>query len=220
MVVPTMWKYPPFLDFLSYIVKLDVIEEVIIVNNEPQSTPIHSVLTNNKVKMRTFGTNILVNPAWNYGVLVSVSNKICIMNDDVTFDLKLFYKVDEFFTEDMGNIGLSSGRTDIGQTPLTNGSIDFEPFKGQACYGWGNLMFVHKKNWVPIPDGLGIWFGDVWIFEHPLFNGRQNYFITNMFFHHQESTTVNSIEKEGIFEREQKVWDEVRQRIINKTMGM
>jgi hypothetical protein len=218
VVIPTMWRYAPLLDFVGYIARVDVVEEIIIINNDNTRTPDHAVLSHPKVRLVDFGHNIFVNPAWNWGVNHSKSDKVCILNDDCTFDLKLLYRVDEFLTEDMGSIGLSAGRVDLGQTPLTNGAIDFEPFAGQACYGWGNLMFVHKKHWRDIPAGLDIWFGDVFIFDYPLFNGRQNYFITNMFHHHAESQTLKTINVSDRFAQEQVVWDQVAGQIRSHTL--
>jgi len=205
------------LDFVGYIAKVDVVEEIIIINNDNTRTPDHDVLLNPKVRLVDFGHNIFVNPAWNWGVNNSKSDKVCILNDDFIFDLKLLYRVDEFLTEDMGNIGLSAGRVDLGQTPLTNGAIDFEPFAGQACFGWGNLMFVHKKHWRDIPHGLDIWFGDVFIFDHPYFNGRQNYFITNMFHHHAESQTLKTMSVSDRFAQEQVVWDQIALQLRSRT---
>ena len=91
VVVPTMWRYSPFLDLLKYILKVDVVTECIIINNDNTRTPTHPVLTNPKVKLVDFGKNIFVNPAWNYGVQHSSNNIVCILNDDLIFDLKLFY---------------------------------------------------------------------------------------------------------------------------------
>lgn len=190
VTVPTMWKYKPFLDFVSYYVKLDVISEVIIINNDVMNTPAHPILSHPKVKVKTFCENIFVNRAWNYGVRTAENDVVAILNDDLIFDLKLFYKIDEFIQPDMGAIGLSTGKVELGQIPVTNGEIQIVPYQGrESTWGFGELMFVHKKHWIDIPEGLDIAFGDVWIFERYCFNGFTNYFICNLFHYHENSTT-------------------------------
>ena len=216
VIVPTMWKYPPFLDFLHYVVKLNVIEEVIIINNNVDETPSNEILDHAKIKMLTYGNNIYVNPAWNIGVNQSICDIVCILNDDMQFDLRLFYKIDEFMTPDMGAIGLCTGIVEYGQTPVTTGNIDFEPFTNQNCEGFGELMFVHKRHWRDIPAGLDIGFGDNFIFDYYHFHQFQNYFITNMWHHHGKSVTMSHIstldghDTQSIYNREKLLYEQIR----------
>jgi len=193
VVVPTMWRYSPFLDFVKYILKVDVVTECIIINNDNTRTPDHPVLTNPKVKLVDFGQNIFVNPAWNYGVQNSSNNIVCILNDDLIFDLKLFYKMAEFVTPEMGVVGKLAGDATLGQTVLSNGEINIEPFVGQNCQGFGELMFIHKDRWQTIPSELRIGFGEVYVFEKLLYTGFQNFMITNLFQYHAGSTTMKEI---------------------------
>ena len=51
VVVPTLWKYEPFLDFVSSLVQVGTIGEIIIINNNQSATPIHDVLSHPKVKL-------------------------------------------------------------------------------------------------------------------------------------------------------------------------
>ena len=166
VVSPTMWRYPPYLDFIKYIVRLNNIREVIIINNDESKTPDDPILHHPKIKMLYFGRNMFINPSWNIGVAESNSDLVCILNDDLHFDLRLFYKVEEFYTPDMGALGLGSGIAEWGQTPLTTGMIDFEPFTNQNCQGFGELMFIYKQNWCDIPKGLDLGFGDNFIFDY------------------------------------------------------
>lgn len=193
VVVATMWRYPPFLDFVADMVRLDVIQEVIIIDNDHNRTPEHTVLKHHKVRVFNFGKNILVNPAWNYGANASTADKICILNDDIIFDLKLFYRVDDFFLPEHGTVGLINGRIEYGQTPVSNGEIGFEPFYGQSCYGFGNLFFVHKHQWRHIPRGINICLGDNFVFEYFLFRGFKVHLINNTFHYHYEGKTRSSL---------------------------
>jgi len=221
VVVPTMWRHAAFLDFVNDFIDLDVVENLIIINNDSSRTPNHPVLKNPKIKIFDFGKNIFVNPAWNLGVNSSNSNIICILNDDLNFDIRLFNRVAKFFKPNMGALGLSNGIAEYGQTPLTDGMISFEPFRGQACFGFGNLMFVHKKHWRNIPEGLDIFFGDNFIFDYNYFNQRENYFIVNLFHHHSASTTVNEIRigdsNDSFWQRENAIYSLVKDKLIKKT---
>ena len=65
VIVPTMWAYEPFLNFIGSIVELNCIGEIIIINNCVKDTPEHFALSHPKVKMKNMQQNIFVNPAWN-----------------------------------------------------------------------------------------------------------------------------------------------------------
>ena len=107
----------------------------------------------------------------------------------------------------------------MGQTPITTGEIGFEPFRGQICYGFGELMFVHKNNWVPIPDGLDVGFGDIYIFEKCSLNGIPIYFIVNMLHYHKGSTTVMSVgldEAAARHERERLIYESIRPSLVRQ----
>jgi predicted O-methyltransferase YrrM len=190
IIVPTMWRYEPFLNFAHYLVRMDVVTELIIINNDATKTPQHNVLKHPKVRILDFGQNIYVNPAWNFGVAAAREDIVCILNDDLQFDLKLLYKIVDFIKPDMGAIGLMTGDINHGQIPVTTGEIEFVPFTNQNCIGFGELMFIHKNAWVNIPDGMNIGMGDVFIFERCLYHSLQNYFIANMFHYHYGNATT------------------------------
>lgn len=221
IVIPTMWRYAPFLNFLKYVIKLDVIDKAIIINNNDELTPNDEILSHTKISLVNFGKNIYVNPAWNYGVNSSKTNIVCIANDDIIFDIRLFYKINEFIKNDTGVIGLSRGSVEFNQTPITTGEIEFEEFNGQSCYGFGELMFVQKQNWRNIPEGLDIGFGDNFIFDYNYFSGRKNYFISNMFHHHAVSQTTNSLPESvryDFWKRESNLYEQIKYQIVNKTL--
>lgn len=213
VIVPTMWKFAPFADFAEQLLKIDLVGELIIINNDNKNTPDHPFLKNPKVKVFDFGRNIFVNPAWNLGAKVAKHDILCILNDDLIFDLRLFYKIVDFIKPEIGLIGLSSGKIDQGQTPLTTGEIGFERFHGQSCVGFGELMFVNKQNWKEIPQGLNVGFGEVFLFESCSLNGIPVYFIVNMLHYHRGSTTVASVPREEAVarhEQERLIYESIR----------
>lgn len=179
VVVPTLWNYLPFLDFLSNLVKVNVVNEVIVINNNVTATPVHLVLNHPKVKLINCQENIYVNPAWNLGVSLSKTNNVCIANDDIIFDLGVLYKLDYFLNSAIGVVGLCPGRKEFNQPPITNGQIDFVPWRGEHTFGFGSLFAIHKKNWNPVPEEMKIYYGDNWAFDTQLRMGRNNWLITN-----------------------------------------
>lgn len=193
VVIPTMWRYAPFVEFLKDLVNFDVVDEIIIFDNDASRTPADPVLTHPKIKVFDYGTNIFVNPAWNTGVRISKNKKICILNDDVIFDLKLFYKIDPLLTPDEGVFGLCPGHPEHGQPEFVDGTIDIRPWNGEHTLGFGCLMFIHKYSWIEIPDELKVYYGDNWIFDANLAKGKVNYIITNILHYTPYAQTTGEV---------------------------
>ncbi len=216
VVVPTMWRYERFIDFLKELVKNDYVNEIIIINNDSAKTPKDDILNHYKILVKAVNQeNIFVNPAWNYGVLLSSNEKICILNDDIEFDLRLFEKIDSFYDKDFGVIGLCPGEPDFNQPPVVNGNIDIIPWSGEHTYGFGCLMFVKKSTWEPIPIELKIYYGDNFIFDRALSQGKTNYIITNLLFRTPFAVTTsdNSI-TEGILQKETSDYINIKNKFI------
>jgi hypothetical protein len=225
LVIATMWKYEPFIDFLTHLCRVDIVQEIIIINNDAEKTPDAPILKHYKIQVHDFGKNIKVNPAWNFGASVAKSEIIGIMNDDLIYDLKLLQKVNDFMlsTPNMGAVGLSYNDPNIGQTPFKNGQVDFEQFIGQAAYGFGNLFFAPRDKWHPIPFGMDIWCGDVFVFEYFYFYGYANYMITNAFYCHNDNReggsvtgTLDENTRNAISQQEIEIYAKIKEKLINK----
>lgn len=198
VVVPTMWKYPPFIEFLKDLVNEYLIREIIIINNDPGITPQDSILKHNKIKMYWFQEgNIGVNPAWNFGVHNATEDIVCIMNDDIIFDLKIFSKLFDRLTPESGVYGICPGDPVHNQPPVTTGIIEFqhtpEPYHYSRHFGFGQLMFFNKANWMHVPDGIKIYWGDNFIYDVFHHKTNNNHIITNMFFHTPCATTTSTL---------------------------
>lgn len=177
-----MWKYPPFLSFLKDLVKFHMVDEVIIINNNIIQMPNDDILDHPKVRMISMPNNIFVNPAWNMGVAEARNSKVCILNDDLIFDLKCFYHVDSVLAAESGVVGICPGMAEFQQPPFVSGAVQILPWKDQHTFGFGCLMFVHKDWYIPVPQGLEIYYGDNWIFDTCLVRGRTNYIITDLLY--------------------------------------
>lgn len=178
-----MWKYLPFLQFLNDLVKIEIVDDIIIINNDINQTPNTDLLNNLKINHINFCNNIFVNPAWNYGVNVAKNKNICILNDDIIFDSRIFYRVESYLSDISGAIGI-----DVMSTPIT-GEIEIVPTDSERPYGFGSLMFIHKDTWVNIPESLQVYYGDDWIFNTASIDLRQNYLIKNLFHYSPHQVT-------------------------------
>jgi GT2 family glycosyltransferase len=188
-----MWRCEFFTAFLNDLLSFPAVGQVIVINNDIKSMPRDLPLHHPKFKMMLFGHNIGVNPAWNIGVKESKYDKICIANDDVVFDSKIFNRVDTVLGPDSGVIGICPGVKEFNQPAFISGIGRIIPWSGQHTHGFGCLMFVHKSWYKPVPDGLKIYYGDNWIFETCLVSGRTNYLITDSFFYTPFATTTGTL---------------------------
>ena len=46
VIIPTMWKYEPFLGFIEYLARVPSVGEIIIINNAADKTPGNTVFYN------------------------------------------------------------------------------------------------------------------------------------------------------------------------------
>lgn len=220
VVVPTMWKYKPFYQFLFDMLDVASIGEIIIIDNAPEDRPDLNFVSNPKIKVFTFGKNIFVNPAWNFGVSIAENDIICLLNDDVIVDLKIFGRVNKFITPDIGLCAICPGNSQ-GQILISTGEIDFAHLQGtydpHFNFGTGTLMFFHKSNYTPIIDGLNLYWGDNFIYDTMFYKLNRNYHIINAFFYTPYAATCSTIsDRDQISEREQQIYNREMPAIFEK----
>lgn len=204
VIIPTMWKFEPFKQFVSDLSLLECVGEILVIDNDKISTPesIDFFWSNSKIKRIVCENNIYVNPAWNLGVLYSKFENVCIINDDVIVDFKAFLKIDKFLTEtpNVGLVGVSPGQTTIGQSTFQNGTIEIIPWIAPSetnthgnYFGIGTLFFLKRENWIKIPDEMKVYFGDDWVFQTQLINKRINFLFQNVFYYTPSAATCTTI---------------------------
>jgi len=197
VIVPTMWKYKPFYEFLGDMLAMPSVGEIFIIDNNPNERPILPILNHPNIRIETFGKNIYVNPAWNYAVPKAKYDRICLYGDDLIFDLKLFHRMVPHIAPMRGVYGLSPGVKDTIQTPVTTGEISIKhcktPYHYRDHLGFGMLMFMHKNNWIEIPEGLDLFWGDNFIFDTQYFMMNQNYIIENVLHHTPYAQTTSTL---------------------------
>ncbi len=195
IVVPAAWGYEPFCNFLENVVELPVVGEIILINNNVSRTPVHDVLSHSKVKIYNQEENIYVNPAWNLGVSLAQNEKICILSDDVLVDLRVFFEADRFVSKEIGILAMGIHhdlyRAQNNQFKHVNannlivtGDIKIKSINDHPnTAGHGSLFFIHKENWIDIPNDFKIYFGDTWQIEMQTALYRTNYYINDCFYH-------------------------------------
>ncbi|MCK9369289.1 hypothetical protein M0R04_05060 [Candidatus Dojkabacteria bacterium] len=191
VIIPTMWKFQPFINYLSDLIDHPLVGEIIIIDNNEKEKPVSRLLENSKVKIHSLGKNIFVNPAWDLGVNKAQFDKICVMNDDMIIDTRIFNRVYNYITPQFGLIGLSVN-------PVTNHFVDgmirlkeFQP--GDNTFGCFMCFFMHRDNWIPIDSGLELFFGDNWIFDHCLWLRRQILLVQDVFYHSPYGVTCKTL---------------------------
>jgi GT2 family glycosyltransferase len=208
VIVPTMWRVADqFVNFLHILCDCEAVGEIIIINNDNTKTP--DDLHHPKIRMFDPGRNTFVNPAWNFGVENALYDRLCIVNDDVIFDTKVFDRLQNMLTPSNGLFGLHPGIEVFNQIPITDKSIDIVKWApGKHTYGFGSLFFCHKTSWHPIPSGLDIFFGDNYIFDLQIAMGKPNYFIANLDFETKFAvTTSDPTLTGGALDRERTIYD-------------
>lgn len=195
-----MWKFPPFVNFVRHISLHPLIREIIIINNSVLDTPESLNITNTKIQLIDFSRNIYVNPSWNVGVAHSHADTICIANDDILFDLRIFDKLNQF-EDDWGAVGLST-------TSAVAGDICFEKWQGQNMAGFGQLFFVKRKNWLDIPYELQVYSGDAFVWDVMQSQTHSLWLIKNLMHYTEVSTTS----------RDFTMWDLYDNRLYNQTI--
>ncbi len=214
VIVPTMWAYDPFLNFLENVLQLNCIGEVIIINNLVEDTPNHLALKHPKIKMHNMPQNIYVNPAWNLGAQLSNYDTLCFLSDDVLVDLRIFQEADKFVKKEIGVLGFGyhpamfylHAQRVINESELDSyivtGDIKIKETNDNGSVhktGNGALFFLHKQNYIPVPGEFLISGGDNWIYESQTILGRVNYFINDCFFYSPWGVTGKSPKLDGSF---------------------
>jgi GT2 family glycosyltransferase len=195
LIIPTMWKHKPFLEFLKNLVEIECIGEIIIINNSVEDTPKDPIFSHTKIIMHNSETNLFVAPSWNLGAKLAKYINMGFLSDDVFVDTRVFEKVDNFINneahEDIGMIGLVikyKDNTDYDDA-YTDGSINIIQIdqvvptigKRLAPVGIGCLFFMRKQEWKDIPQQVKIFHGEVLQWNRLAYANRKNYYIYNCF---------------------------------------
>jgi len=189
-----MWRSKRTKGLLDSLNKCKHVDEIIIIDNNKEKCPDLSKFS--KVVYVPQSENIYVNPAWNLGVSKSRNDYVCLINDDITLEVDLFF--DACFNSNKPAIGMNKKSWSC--ETVKSISIDQGHHLG---HGWGCCIFLEKKYWVDIPDQMKIWRGDVWICKnYPSVHSILIKARTEM------GTTSKAQEMSKIKKNDLKYWDE------------
>lgn len=160
VVIPTLWKSNRIHALLSGLISTERVGEIILIDN---GNAFYSFYKDglDKVVLVQPSDNMFVNPAWNLGVKMANYDNIALINDDVSFDMKLFDLIPTNVLSELGVIGM--GEENYSDTSETVSTFLQQWHSGINDWGWGCILFFHKINWIPIPENLLIWCGDNFI---------------------------------------------------------
>lgn len=206
-IVPTLWKSDKIHDTIKSFINADIPNsEFIVVNNEPSikyESPHPSVIVLEQ------NQNIFVNPAWNLGVKVSKNDLVCIINDDITINVNtiktnletLIHMTDETI------IGFDANRN---FDESLNENLEILNFEIATCrsLGFGCMLILKKHNYIEIPEGLDIFFGDDLLYWfNKDYRQKIVYNISNL--KAMGGLSITSRDYENVMQTEVKVFDQV-----------
>lgn len=198
VVIPTLWRSKRIHPLLNSLVACPNVDEIIIIDNSKGYDKYYKEMK--KVRVLRPHFNIYVNPAWNYGAEYAKNNSIALVNDDISFDTRIFEKFDENELKSKGFIGMSSENYEDG----VEYNPTLEPWKGEIVLnGWGCIIMFHKDHWKPIPPELKIWYGDNYMRE---INPAPSHILKGLPIKTEMSTTSNDSQWNPIKDEEAQYW--------------
>lgn len=206
-----MWRPDTFEEELIQVCSSSFVNDVIIINNEKESTPKWNILNYYKILMVTPPSNIIVNPSWNIGVRLAKNNNVCLLNDDLLFDNQVFDFMSNHLDKHLCGLRMTN----------TDPPIELNP-ADQRCLGFGCMMFVRKDTYDIIPETLRLFYGDDYLFRLNKLKNNDVYYIDGCF--NNQVWGVTS--KRGVEVSSKKLFDEIDQeqseleRLINEKSNL
>jgi len=155
IVIPTLWKSNRTKKLLSDLQECEYVDEIIVIDNTLTDFSDTQI---DKMRVVSFGENIYVNPAWNWGIHNAKNECIALLNDDINFNPNIFEVITEDVLNQFGIIGMGEGNY---KSLNISGDPILEVWKpGVNDWGWGCFIMLNKKDWIEIPDNIKIWYGD------------------------------------------------------------
>lgn len=151
VIIPTLLKSELIWKLLDDLNNCPEVGEILVIDN---SGRFKSDLE--KVKRIEVPENIFVNPAWNLGVSLAQFENICLCNDDVNFDCRVFSEI----PDPEGVIGQFTGNYYLSHED----TLEIEEIIDRPS-GWGCLMFLRREDYKPIPEFLKIACGDDYLLK-------------------------------------------------------
>jgi glycosyltransferase involved in cell wall biosynthesis len=219
IIIPTLWNSPcihqTIESFLNSSFKKD--SEIIIIDN---SNSDYVSPDANYIKVIKMEQNIFVNPAWNLGVDLSENKHICLLNDDIHFNMNTFLlnfnKLIYQPNIDYGMIAIDPETFSFSEDLNIDNDILELGKVTQRGAGFGMMMILKKEYYEPISDDFKIYFGDdiLWLINDTILK-RKSFYFKGLKIKGQMSATSSKYESTYLQE-EFKHWEKNVQKIIKK----
>lgn len=155
VVIPTLWKSNRTKRLISDLQECEYVDEIIVIDNSYDGYQDTKV---DKIRFVSFGGNIYVNPAWNWGIHNAKNASVALINDDINFNPNIFEVINNDILQQFGIIGMGEGNY---KSLNISGDPILEVWKpGVNDWGWGCLIMLNRKYWIDIPENIKIWYGD------------------------------------------------------------
>ena len=162
IVIPTMWIPDGVPERIALYASHPLISKVVVIDNDQfavsRKTAEHFPPN---VEILVQSSNIFVNQAWNIGVQCCSAPFVCIANDDIVIDPRLFHQILslDWIGMPIDLIGLAALEP-TKKTVLTRFNLNRSLPLGSQCGGFGSCMFLRRECYRAIPPQLKVYFGD------------------------------------------------------------
>jgi glycosyltransferase involved in cell wall biosynthesis len=187
-IIPTLWKSDSIFKLIRSFKSIkDPNTELIIIDNDKENAKYIS--DDKRIKVFNMEQNQYVNPSWQLGFHYSANSRICIVNDDIIFNLKRFH---EFVMESNAEAVCMTNWNRIDKDLDTWELVDINSPNARPA-GGGQLMMVKRENWPTLPYDMKLWHGDDIIYYYnTLICDVKFCFIRGMAVTGEQSVSVNS----------------------------
>ena len=187
-IIPTIWKSDNIYKTINSFKRTisDKGAELIIIDNTSSGyTP-----DDDRIRVFKMIPNQFVNPSWQIGVDNAVNNKICIINDDILFNIGKFHR---FVSQTDAKAVCMTNYNRIEQDEV-EWSLKTILSPNHRPAGAGQLMLIERQNWYKLPYNLKLWHGDdIIYYYHTLIRNIPFNYIEGMAVTGDQSQSVSSM---------------------------
>lgn len=205
-IVPTLWVNPEItLNLLQSLNNSNYISQIILIENKVIDIDLHF----SKLQRYQQSENIFVNPAWNLGFLLSMNDKLLIINDDIHFDENLIKISLPHISPENGMIGIKTYNNEV--TDKKDVIKIYDSILNLNYYG--SLFFIHKKSYNMIPEKIKIFCGDLYLFY---MSCKQNFLMTGFDYKNEGSQSSKDLVFLPTILEDIKEWETIKNNFFSK----
>lgn len=181
-IIPTLWKANEIYNSIEQFKRLqDKNVELIIIDN----TNSNFYDNDPRIVIVKCSNNIFVNPSWNIGARLAKNKYICLLNDDIYFNLVPVINSFKSFIESYPKLGIIGfnmlSLNDKNELNDDSDILELEDTTGMVPFAFGCCMFLKKEDYVQIDESYKIFYGDTLLIVSIVDKQRKRmYYIKNI----------------------------------------